>query len=187
PWLEVGASYRGSFVLQIDQAFAIHGDLGSADSPIVQDASFSLRSMSLDLFQPLELTAGFAAHLRPDLLVSGDVTYASWSDYENPSALITIAYDFKHLTRFVKIGDAPPLEPAHFHDTVIPRLGVEWQATPRLAVRGGYSFEPTPAPEQRGPTHFLDNHKHTPFAGPGRGHVSAPALLPPPPRPRPDL
>jgi long-chain fatty acid transport protein len=167
PWLQVGASYRGSFVLKLDQAFTLHGALGPADLHIIDDALFSLRSMSLDLFQPLELTAGFAARLTPSVLVSGDLTYARWSDYENPASNLTLSYDFKNLNSFVHIPGPAALEPAYFHDIVVPRLGVELTASERLTLRAGYSFEASPAPEQRGETNFVDADKHTFAVGAG--------------------
>ncbi|MCB9612034.1 MAG: outer membrane protein transport protein [Sandaracinus sp.] len=70
-----------------------------------------------------------------------------------------------------------------FHDTITPRLGVEWQGKHRRTtgqLRGGYAFEPTPAPTARmaplrdsngdpvmragepvlRPRRYLDNHRH---------------------------
>jgi hypothetical protein len=53
----------------------------------------------------------------------------------------------------------------------VPRLGLEWTAlsSPRrdLFVRGGYSYEPSPVPEQVGESNFVDNDKHTLSVGGG--------------------
>ncbi|HKA90847.1 MAG TPA: outer membrane protein transport protein [Haliangiales bacterium] len=169
PWLLVGASFRGGFVLALDQGFRIHGDLGPAGSPVVKDGFFELHSLAFDLFQPEQWAAGFALQLTPRVLVSGDVTWQRWSAYENPAARIQISYDLKQLNDIVHIVAAPPLEKAYFHDTFVPRLGVEWLAarSPHAAwrVRAGYAFEPTPAPEQRGELNAVDNDKHTFTAG----------------------
>src|SRR5262249_13989878 len=166
-WLEVGFSYGGGFNLTVAQSSTVHADLGPASQPAVMGAFLGLSSISLDHFQPLELSWGFAARMTRRLLVAGDFTYARWSDFENPSAIIALNYDFKDLNPFVKIAPPTPLPPALFHDIVIPRLGVEISATRRVTVRAGYSYEPSPAPEQRGTTNFVDNDKHTLSAGVG--------------------
>ena len=180
PWLEVGLSYRGSFALKVDQGFSIHADLGSVTEPVLTGAVLSLTSVSLDHFQPLELTAGFAARLSPGLLVAGDLTYAQWSAFENPSAQIVLVYDLKDFNKFVNLPPPEPLPPALFHDIVIPRLGVEITASRRLTIRAGYSFEPSPAPEQRGVTNFVDNDKHTLAAGLGVRVFGLGAIVPRP-------
>lgn len=180
PWLDVGFTYRGSFTLQVDQGFSIRGDIGPATQAIVSDAFLSLTSLSLDHFQPLELAAGFSARVAPAVLVAGDLTYARWSDFDNPSSLIQLLYDFKDFNRFVKIPPAPPLPLTYFHDIFIPRIGVEVTASRRLTLRAGYSFEPTPAPEQRGSTNFVDNDKHTLTAGAGVRIFGLGAVVPQP-------
>jgi long-chain fatty acid transport protein len=180
PWLEVGATYRGAFVLELDQGFAIHGDLGPADHAVVKDASLSLQSISLDLFQPLQLAFGFAARLVPGLLVTGDVTFQRWSTFDNPASKIVIQYDFKNFNNLVVIPAQAPLEPPYFHDIVVPRLGIEWNALPWLFLRAGYAYEPSPAPEQRGETNFVDNDKHTFSGGVGFTIPSLGAVVPRP-------
>lgn len=51
-----------------------------------------------------------------------------------------------------------------FHDTIVPRLGVAYRFPLRegadAALRGGYFFEPTPIPEQRGGSRYWDNDRH---------------------------
>jgi long-chain fatty acid transport protein len=63
------------------------------------------------------------------------------------------------------------LENVYFHDTFSTRIGFEWLAAERRhttwRLRGGYAYEPSPAPEQRGETNFVDNDKHTFSAGLG--------------------
>ncbi len=171
PWLDLGVTYRGGFVLQIDQRFSITGDLGAEMTPLVTDAFFQLNALALDLFQPEQVAAGFQARIFPGVTVAGDLTYQRWSAFENPAAHIRIAHDLKEFDSLVKIPAALPLEKAYFHDTFVPRVGVEIEATRgrKLAwlVRAGYSYEPSPAPEQRGETNLVDNDKHTLSAGVG--------------------
>jgi long-chain fatty acid transport protein len=170
-WLDVGLSYRGSFVLELDQGFALHGDVGAVGSPVIQDAFFELHSLSMDLFQPEQVTAGFAARLTPRLLVAGDLQYEHWGDMQNPASVIQLTYDLKQFNNLVHIPPQKDLENTYFHDTFNARLGVEFTAAVRphatWKLRAGYAYEPTPAPEQRGETNFVDNDKHTFSAGLG--------------------
>jgi hypothetical protein len=55
-----------------------------------------------------------------------------------------------------------PQQSPGFHDTVVPRLGVEWTrpGSAKLSARLGYAFLMSPAPEMRGQQSFLDNHRH---------------------------
>jgi hypothetical protein len=184
PWLDVGVTYRGGFVLALDQAFAIHGNLGPANMPVVRDAFLSLESLSLDLFQPEEVVVGLAARLTPRVLVSADLQYQRWSVFENPASQIEIQYDFREFNDQVKIPAPLPLEPAYFHDIVSPRLGVEVIAAAAKSatwlVRAGYAYEPSPAPEQRGETNLVDNDKHTLSLGLGLTLPRLGAIVPRP-------
>jgi long-chain fatty acid transport protein len=184
PWLDVGAAYRGGFVLAIDQGFAIHGNLGPANMPVVRDAFLSLQSLSLDLFQPEQVAVGMAARLTPRLLVSADAQYQRWSTFENPASVIEIQYDFRDFNNQVKIPGPVPLEPAYFHDTIGLRGGVEITAASdhgtTWLVRAGYAFDPSPAPEQRGETNFVDNDKHTLSLGLGLTLPGLGAIVPRP-------
>ena len=61
--------------------------------------------------------------------------------------------------------------PARFHDTVVPRVGLEWRHDPGAAslaaLRAGYRFDPSPVPDQTGITNFLDSNRHVISAGGG--------------------
>jgi long-chain fatty acid transport protein len=184
-WLDVGASYRGGFVLELDQKFSIRGDVGPADGPIVvEDGYFLLHSIAQDLFQPEQWSLGFAAQLTPRVLLAGDLTWQRWSAMENPAADIEIELDLKDFNDLVMIPDAPPLPALHFHDIVVPRLGVEVLAHQgphtRWMVRGGYAWEPSPAPEQQGETNLIDNDKHTVSLGLGVEVARVTEVLPRP-------
>jgi hypothetical protein len=172
PFLDLGASYRGEFVFDFQQAFAIHGDIGPPGGPpAVANAFFALDSTALDLFQPAEWSLGFALQLTRRVLVAGDLTYSRWSTFENPSAKIKIDYDLGPFNDMVNLPPQPPLPGAYLHDVITPRLGVEWLAarTARTTwhARAGYAYEPSPVPEQRFETNFVDNDKHTVSLGLG--------------------
>ena len=171
PWLELGASYRGGFRLVSDLTVKVRGDIGApGQPPVVADGHLDLRSVFLDLFQPMQITVGAAAQISSRWLVALDVAYHRWSVFENPTSRITIELDIKDFNDLVNIPPQRPLAPANLNDIVVPRLGVEytrpWNGR-TLALRGGYVYEPSVAPEQRGETNFLDNDKHTLTAGAG--------------------
>ncbi len=172
PWLDIGLSYRGGFVLVLDQGFVIEGDVGSAgEPPVVEDGYFMLQTISQDLFQPAQYTAGLSAQLTPRVALAFDLSYHRWSAFENPSAHITLDMDIGDFNDLVDIPDAPPLPDPNFHDILVSRIGMEWLVSSSsrrdYLVRAGYSYEPTPVPEQVGESNFIDNDKHTVSVGAG--------------------
>ena len=61
--------------------------------------------------------------------------------------------------------------PPAFENRLVPRLGVEWRAvdndTLAVDLRGGYAYERSPFPPQRGATNFVDNDRHAISLGAG--------------------
>ena len=170
PRLTLGASYRGGFRLVIDQTVKVRGDLGTPDATVVEDGRLDLRSVSQDLFQPVQITVGGAYQVTPRLLVALDLAYQRWSVYDNPTAKIEIELDIKQFNDLVNIPPPRILEVPNLRDIVVPRLGVEWKGAPghrSWTARGGYLFEYAVAPEQTGTSNFIDNHKHTLALGGG--------------------
>jgi long-chain fatty acid transport protein len=169
----VGVTYRHSFTLQVDQSFQIDGSVGDPGlTPIIDNGHFKARSISTDMFQPWQLTAGTSVRLLKNLLVAFDLTYARWSEFPVPAADLTLSIDIGPVFTPKIMLPPPRTYPAsQFHDIVIPRLGVEWRAreAQRLAidVRAGYSYEPTPVPDQLGESSFADSDKHTFSLGAG--------------------
>ena len=184
PWLELGASYRGGFRLVSDLSVHVRGDIGApGQPPVVEDGRLDLRSVSLDLFQPMQITGGLAAQVTSSLLVAFDLAWHRWSVFENPTAKIDIELDIKDFNDLVNIPPQVPLAPANLNDIFVPRLGVEWKLPwgPRtLAVRGGYVYEPSVAPEQKAATNFLDNDKHTLLLGGGLDFAGIGEVIPRP-------
>jgi long-chain fatty acid transport protein len=185
PWLDLALSYRGGFVLIVDQAFRIDGDVGLPDTPpVVDDGFLFLHSVGKDLFQPEEITAGLAAQVTPRTLVAFDLAWHRWSKFGNPAATIEIDLDIGTFNDFVDLPPELPLPDPHFHDIVVPRLGVEHLVadSPQraLRVRGGYAYEPSPAPEQFGETNLIDNDKHHVSLGAGLDLPHLGAVIPRP-------
>ncbi len=171
PWLDVGFAYRGGFVLDVDLAVNIEGDIGSAAAPAVEDAFFDLFSIYQDLFQPEQFALGANARLTERFTLAFDVVLHRWSRFDNPAANIDIQFDLKDFNDLVEIPEAPPLPEPNFSDILVPHVGVEWVPVHGShavwALRGGYIFEPSPAPDQTTETNFIDNDKHTLSLGSG--------------------
>ncbi|HUH01139.1 MAG TPA: outer membrane protein transport protein [Kofleriaceae bacterium] len=165
PWLDVGLAYRGEFVVDSYQLIVFEADIGPGGAaPIVDDALIRIDARALDLFQPAQVAAGCAIRATPRITVAADAVYARWSRFRNPTPVIELELDVGQFNDFVDLGEAPRLEDPHFHDTLSLKTGVELLvADGRHAawrVRAGYSWEPTPAPEQVGESNFVDNDRH---------------------------
>jgi long-chain fatty acid transport protein len=184
-WLSIGVSYRHSFVLSLDQQFRIDGNIGNPGlAPVVENGYFAAHSVSADLFQPWQLTGGAALRLKRDLLLTFDVTFARWSEFPVPAANLTLGLDIGMYNDKVMLPPPRSYAASRFHDIVIPRAGVEWRAWQRpkigIDLRAGYSYEPTPVPEQIGESNFADSDKHTFSVGAGLELAQLTAILPRP-------
>src|SRR5207245_9294690 len=171
-YLSLGASYRHSFGLKLDQAFRLDGNIGNPGlPPVVKNGYFSARAQSLDLFQPWQLTGGVAWHLRRTLLLTVDATFARWSEFPVPAATVMIALDVGIFNNRVNLPPMRAYPNPGFHDTLTPRVGAEWRAREwnkvTLNLRGGYAYEQTPVPEQSGESSYADTDKHTFSVGAG--------------------
>ena len=185
PWLSIGASYRHSFVLKLDQQFRIDGNIGNPGlPPVVENGYLAVHSVSMDLFQPWQLTGGAALRLKRTILVTFDVTFARWSEFPVPAANLTLGLDIGVYNDKVNLPPPRSYPSSGFHDIVIPRAGIEWRAWqwPKMAIdlRGGYSYEPTPVPEQVGESSFADSDKHTFAVGAGLELTNVTSILPRP-------
>ncbi len=177
PWFRVAGRYRGGVQPTTDLAVNIEGDIGAEGlEPIVADAKVQLRSISLSHFQPTELSAGIDALLTPAFRLAFDVSYYRWSEFANPASRLQSAFELGQFTELLQPPEETVLALTSFHDILVPRIGIEWLAYRGKSesgtlsdwfARAGYSFEPSPAPEQIGSTNFIDNDKHTSSLGLG--------------------
>jgi long-chain fatty acid transport protein len=172
PYLSLSAVFRQAFVLNLDQQFRIDGSVGNPGlPPVVASGFLQAHSISTDLFDPLQVSAGFAVRPTRRGLVTFELTYARWSEFPLPAANLMLSLDIGQFNSAVHLPPPRTYAPPGFHDIVIPRVGVEWRAfdSDRFGVdaRGGYSYEPTPAPEQFAQSSLADSDKHTFSLGAG--------------------
>ncbi|HTQ05410.1 MAG TPA: hypothetical protein VMI54_16215 [Polyangiaceae bacterium] len=106
-------------------------------------------------YEPLKLDAEYSKTLGAWTVLAG-ARYEHWSAF--PGWLgATVA-----CPPGVACGTSPP-PPPDYSDIVVPRLGVERSfetETLGFTARAGYSFVPTPVPEQRGSANELDAARH---------------------------
>lgn len=166
-----GLTWREEFNLRLDISVVVTGDI-MLDDPsgrprtYVEDGSFMLVSGNNNLFSPRQIAMG-VAYVGPCWAVAADLTWVQWSRFPSPTATVDIELDLSP-AQF----DIPPIDdpiPPGFHDIWIPRVGVEYTPVAErvfgLTLRGGYFYEPTPAPDQPGPTNYVDMDKHGFSAG----------------------
>ena len=143
----VGFAFRDAFYMEMKipvivvlSGFLLNLDLGSTF-----------------IYSPRQYVLGVAFQ-KPRYLISFDISYNQWSDFQAPS--LSIATDINIPLIELKQGYTPP---PNFNDTVTPRVGVEVLGyendTINLYLRGGFFYEPSPVPEQTGMTNYLDSDR----------------------------
>jgi long-chain fatty acid transport protein len=170
-----GVTYRGEFLLEntvnakadVDLPFSPDVDLGLL---------LDLTSVSRAHFGPQQLSMG-AAYERKGLRASFELTWMNWSKHPSLISDDTIDLELIDPSGFAAgLGIQIPDEiagnravPMGMKDTWIPRVSVEGRVfdgkLADVTVRGGYYFERSPFPTQRGVTNFIDNDRHNILVG----------------------
>jgi long-chain fatty acid transport protein len=107
-------------------------------------------------YDPWTVAAEAAWRASDTLTVTGHLAWQHWSAFPLPTTN--------------PVAGTPPQEEPGFHDTAVPRLAIERVAPAlggQLALRAGYAFLWSPAPEMTGRQSLLDNHRHLAAAGVG--------------------
>jgi long-subunit fatty acid transport protein len=152
----VGVTYRGRLEARFAVRIEVY-DLGSLTVP-----PFNIAGLAQ--FDPWQVQAEVARVKGPWKVALG-VTFKRWSSYPGAPEPTVICPPEKP-------GCLAPVPAAPgFGDTWVPRVGVERELVRREAwvarARGGYFYEPTPAPEQRGSERLFDNDRHALTLGGG--------------------
>lgn len=178
PNLTLAATYRGSYSLRLEIDATVSGTIiaGRPNDPeaLRIPGSYTLSSRSTAVFLPQQGVLGAAWRPLPSLTLAADLTWIDWSAYVNPTAQLRtgLTLEIPPGLGFSAPAIPPGTEPvaANFHDTFVPRAGVEWRRNlglHTLALRGGYRYDPSPVPEQLGGTNFMDANRHVVSAGAG--------------------
>lgn len=177
--LRLGLTYRHEFVLELDLDVSVRGNIviGEEDLVAVENGSFILDSFNTDLFSPRQLVFG-ASYDFQDYFVSAELGWHDWSRFPAPVSAVDLVLDLGELDFDVPLPDKP-LAP-EFRDIWVLRLGGEWRVAEMLALRAGYSFQPSPAPDQPGLTNYVDSAKHEVSVGAGLRLHLLPSIFPRP-------
>jgi hypothetical protein len=156
----LGLAFRG----ELEARFSVEIDatkLSSLNIPILNIAGIAQ-------YDPAEV-AFELAYERPKskgLVLAIGATYKKWSDYPGPLEP-TIS-----CTAMMPMCGAlvPPVVP--FHDTIVPRVGVE-RTLPlsehtKIHLRAGYAFEPTPTPSSTPSSQAYSTQAHALVSVPTR-------------------
>lgn len=156
-----GLAFRDEFELGLDLTVDVGGDIAGTQGVAVEDASFILVTTSTNLFSPRQLALG-AAYSPGRWSAAVDLTWAQWSHFPSEASAIDIDLEFGSLPFELPPTD-DPVSP-QFRNIVITRVGGEYVAVDSkhfgLTLRGGYSFEPTPADDVPAPLSYIDSAKH---------------------------
>lgn len=163
PPLRLGVTYRGELTQgELDVRLDGQLYLGFLSLPILGQVS------SMIFFAPQQVSAGIAYDPIRPLTLALEVAWKDWSRFRDASLKVDTptggASASNPILRFEEVF------PPDFHDTVVARVGGEYRLGPfhpakrlgdlHLDIRAGYSYEPTPVPEQTGLTNFLDQDRH---------------------------
>jgi len=129
-------------------------------SAALGEIPFILEFNSISLYLPRQYVSAVSYEWKRWRL-EADVTYNQWSRFPDPHLIIEANVKIPILP--IEFSNSIKHVP-HFHDTVAPRIGMEVNAFRHpnfdLMVRGGYGYEQSPVPPQRGYTNQLDTDRY---------------------------
>lgn len=182
----VGPLGLGDFTFNLGFTYREHAafPMGFVSRLLVEglDADFIVPVSMITNFSPRTFNLGAAFTAWGDLDVALDLAYVAWSLAPSPYVNVQLYTRGEGIDELGLGGalDSPRpgqsrIRPAGFSDTLNVRAGVEYRLFDGLlAVRGGYSWRPSPVPDQTSGTNIADATVHVIAAGAG---VTAPVPL----------
>lgn len=150
----VGVTFRGKLEGRFDVVINVR-DLGDLVVP-------PLNISGVAQYDPLQVAVEFARVKGPWRGAVG-LTYKRWSAYPGLADATVRCPSIDPATgqAFMDTCSAKPPTPPGWHDTVVPRIGVERTFTPssrvEMRARAGFFFEPSPAPAQTKQSNVFEN------------------------------
>lgn len=134
--LSFGASYRSHCAVHQKLTYSLQ-NLAPALQPLFGGSNFETRAYSwLDF--PQIVNAGFALRPTPRLTVSLDVEWQGWASFD------TMNVDL--VAQVPEAGVTDTSVPLDWRNTWLFKIGAEYKATEKLALRGGYAYIQNPVP-----------------------------------------
>ncbi|NUQ73470.1 MAG: hypothetical protein HUU21_07945 [Polyangiaceae bacterium] len=152
----VGLTFRGELVGRFNVIITVQ-DLGGIVVP-------PLNISGVAQYDPWQLALEVARTKGPWKLALG-ATLKHWSAYPGPAEATVRCPETDPETGMPFEGSCSALvpEPPDYSDTVVPHVGVERTVELRPGLRshfrGGYFFELSPSPEQKGAANLFDNSR----------------------------
>ncbi len=147
----VGLAVRGELVARFNVVIVAE-DLGQINIP-------PMNISGIAQYDPWQIALEVARIDGPWKVAIG-ATYKHWSAYPGPVEATVRCQDADD----PETPCSAPVPPdPDYSPVVAPRVGVD-RAMPlaegaTVQLRGGFAFEPTPAPEQQGRSNYFDNHR----------------------------
>jgi long-chain fatty acid transport protein len=98
----------------------------------------------VDITMPGMFSVSARAQLTPRLAILGDVTHTEWSRFDE----LRIRFES---------GAQDAVIPAHWKNTIRTSIGIAYDASPALRLRGGVTYEPSTVPDRYRTARVPDN------------------------------
>ena len=152
--LRLGLSYRSRVRVDINNGTAVGGPalarLGALRAVGASGA------VSTRVVFPDQLNAGIAYAPNERWLVSLDVDWVNWRTFDN----LDFHYAPSTLSTAITGGTNFRTLPERWKATIAIRAGARWNYTPKLQLRAGYTFDPTPVSNQYYSPGIPDRDRH---------------------------
>jgi long-chain fatty acid transport protein len=136
--LRLGYSFRDSLSLVLGPILAIGKVQVGEEGGITLAVNLLLNYETY--YSPQQHNFGASYRWDDRWLLSLDLSWLCWSGFTSES----------------REGQPEP----SWDDTLVPRMGIEYRPIQALALRFGYFYEPSPVPEQKKTSNYLDNDRH---------------------------
>lgn len=97
--------------------------------------------VTMDYDHPESIQGGIRYFATKDLSIEFDMTWTRWSILEKQVEYITFDIPGMGSVPYTAYHDRD------WEDTIQYKIGAEWNLVDNLALRGGYTYDPTPAPD----------------------------------------
>ncbi|MFM7199881.1 MAG: OmpP1/FadL family transporter [Myxococcota bacterium] len=188
--LNVGAVYRGASAVKADVKFQVNssGDIMLGDDtiysgpltsePVTVEMNAANGNQITSGYNPANVAVGTSYTFKDRLTVSADAIWTQWSMYQEDMISIPTQEILIEGAAIIRVGGMRETEGdpgMKWHDTVAPRVGVQYGGPMpkggdlgfKYAVRLGYSFVPSPVPDQTKYVNMMDSNKHVVSGGLG--------------------
>lgn len=130
--LSIGINYRSKVVMKVEGGDAIFNVPASLSGNFPKNNKFTA-----ELPMPANLTLGLGWQVSEKLLLAADFQYVFWSAYED------LSFDFEQNTE--TLSDS--YNPRNFENSMVYRLGAEYELSKSINLRAGIYYDETPIQE----------------------------------------